>query len=82
MPTIKKLYNTMRGRTGEYEVNKAAEPDVPIPDNKLAQLPSSGERRRRKKSKPTLKRSKSAQLGGRRRRTRKHRTRKHRTRKY
>ena len=82
MPTIKKLINTMRGRTGEYEVNKAAEPGVPIPDNKLTQLPSSGERRRRKKSKPTLKRSQSVKFGGRRRRTRKHRTRKHRTRKY
>jgi len=65
---------------GKYEVN--AEFDEPIPDNKLAQIPSSGERRTKAKSKPTLKRSKSAQLGGRRRRTRKHKSRKHRTRKY
>ena len=64
---------------GKYEVN--AEFDEPIPDNKLAQIPSSGERRTKSKRK-TIHRSKSAQLGGRRRRTRKHRTRKHRTRKY
>jgi hypothetical protein len=76
--------------SGSYNLSNAAkkaglEPDVPIPDNKLAQLTSSIEKAKAKansKSK-TIHRSKSAtQLGGRRRRTRKHKSRKHRTRKY
>ena len=73
--------------SGSYSVSKAAkkaglEPEEPIIEGLGTKTKNSIEKEAKAKSKPTLKRSKSAQLGGRRRRTRKHRTRKHRTRKY
>jgi len=74
--------------SGSYSLSKAAkkaglEPEEPITEGLGTKTINSIEKAKAKaKSKPTLKRSKSAQLGGRRRRTRKHKSRKHRTRKY
>ena len=71
--------------SGSYSVSKAAEkaglePEEPIIEGLGTKTKNSIEKKA--KAKPTLKRSKSAQLGGRRRRTRKHRTRKHKSRKH
>lgn len=75
--------------SGSYSLSKAAknaglEPDEPITEGLGTKTKNSIEKEAKAKAqtKPTLKRSKSAQLGGRRRRTRKHKSRKHRTRKY